>query len=1287
MTDNAAEILKQLIDSPSIPDLQRHLTCGPCVLLDWAVRNQRDGSTSSVEFIDLMQELKANLDVLRPSLRTVYTDPASNKSKVHLDCFPQLQARFNLIETALGDGDVESAITELVRATGKAWKHETQSYVQSFETAVGGPGLKPGSRLLPSFMPFVGSSGIRKNIEDVAANVGWSHPGLLLAGEILASLFGDQRKPDVTVHTKIMFAADHPEHPQGILADVMIERLPGGCGLLIPDAAHCGYLSMHSSFSKGLQNALWAARNYAMHHFDGCLHEFDWRWSMDLLRPVQSISNAEVQLKLAGPSAEVALACGLIAAYGSNPDNRDGIDPLDPHVGATASIGHPGEKDVDLLKGVASIDVKTLVGPMETRRLMQIVVASDQDPKWIPKDPRFEFPAASSLAKAYEAMTRFPRLTRGVNRHLAAKATQLADERCTPYILPEIAEVLPGREPNSRSGKKKESLRTLTDLELQQLTTGQLLKSAATQDEIEDGKEQSTPWVGNRVRIFADSGLGKSMFILRCEAAIAQSGLNLLPLRIGRCTGNDGSIAEITRTGTGDVLQVSDRLADLPSVTQASDAFACEQPLPNWVISSEQRKEWLRWMIKHGRVVFLLDAVDQIDDSINGLGMFLGSGDVSKCPVIITGRPESLEGREQAWYGNDWKTLRLKPFDQERQRKYLCDSLSDELIPTTEQVNWNTKPDELRRHQWKDLLEVPLLLSLLKQLATSPEETQSLKSIHSRYDLYDRAVRQLITKGWETVEKDDEKKLLQSGKRVREVLGIVSWFMVTSHDFTGILQGDDYAALGNSELLASNADGTKVLEALQQIDLTTAFQVLDDLGPSGLSFRHRSFMEFFAGCHLMDRYKTVDRATGRRIDTDRVSAMDRQQMLHEVHDTLDDQGHLLPHMLTDRANRPADWHDTLRFALSHAQSNARDELALQLIELGNPWVVAESMKRDDTKFGHRVECLAAWLVHGDYPNWFDYQHALNWVHQKSDTDVQAEARALVASSRDLIFNMTSRSTRDAACLGTLRQLLPDPASLYVGLSAEAKLLDQLKHLPSNDGHWNFLESFVPVRSGVFDLSEYPEHSEIRPQQKSIRAFALADFPVTNAAFEVFCPSHRRRRDQYSQSNDQPVIHVNLHMATEYCEWLSMLTGKTYRLPTEWEWEWACRWHNTRKQTFWWGPEINDRLCWYGGGFGDGPAKSEKRTRSRNEAITASETAGEWHPSGHSRSEPGLLDLSGNVFEWCQNSYDEDDETPGSSRVLRGGSWYYFAVNCDSGNRSVFTPVDRSFVIGFRLCVE
>ncbi len=158
------------------------------------------------------------------------------------------------------------------------------------------------------------------------------------------------------------------------------------------------------------------------------------------------------------------------------------------------------------------------------------------------------------------------------------------------------------------------------------------------------------------------------------------------------------------------------------------------------------------------------------------------------------------------------------------------------------------------------------------------------------------------------------------------------------------------------------------------------------------------------------------------------------------------------------------------------------------------------------------------------------------------------------------------------------------------------------------------------------------------------------------------------------------IYLNWDDAVEFCQKLSLKEGKAYRLPTEAEWEYACRGGSTTAYSF---GDDTSRLSeygWWGGHLGNGNAKTEPYA----------------HEVGLKRSnEYGLFDMHGNVFEWCSDwngNYptssviDPVGPSADSSRVFRGGSWSFFARGCRSAFRggSGSTPGYRSGDLGFRV---
>jgi formylglycine-generating enzyme required for sulfatase activity len=208
---------------------------------------------------------------------------------------------------------------------------------------------------------------------------------------------------------------------------------------------------------------------------------------------------------------------------------------------------------------------------------------------------------------------------------------------------------------------------------------------------------------------------------------------------------------------------------------------------------------------------------------------------------------------------------------------------------------------------------------------------------------------------------------------------------------------------------------------------------------------------------------------------------------------------------------------------------------------------------------------------------------------------------------------------------------------------------------------------------------------------------MGKYPVTQSQWRVTSALPKVDRDLDSdpssfKGGDRPVERVSWRDAIEFCKRLSKKTGRAYRLPSEAEWEYACRAGTTTP--FYFGNTITTDLAnyrgtdWeyegktYPGFYGQGPRGSYREQTT---------DVGIFPPNAF-----GLYDMHGNVWEWCLDHWHDtykDAPTDGSawlskndnqSRLLRGGSWFNDPWDCRSAYRGRGDPDGRDDGIGFRV---
>jgi uncharacterized protein (TIGR02996 family) len=162
---------------------------------------------------------------------------------------------------------------------------------------------------------------------------------------------------------------------------------------------------------------------------------------------------------------------------------------------------------------------------------------------------------------------------------------------------------------------------------------------------------------------------------------------------------------------------------------------------------------------------------------------------------------------------------------------------------------------------------------------------------------------------------------------------------------------------------------------------------------------------------------------------------------------------------------------------------------------------------------------------------------------------------------------------------------------------------------------------------------------------------------------------RREPSEFKGEDNRPAERVTWHDCQEFCRKLGDKMGRRFRLPTEAEWEYACRAGTTTP--FFFGDTLFTDQANY-----DGYDRAGRRVNRKQTTRVGTFPPNAW----------GLYDMHGNVFEWCEDRYAWDyGPNPGTNRVLRGGGWYSDAGFCRSDRRNSKEPDYRSG-FGCRVCL-
>ncbi|MFN9826265.1 MAG: hypothetical protein ACK58J_19145, partial [Planctomyces sp.] len=420
--------------------------------------------------------------------------------------------------------------------------------------------------------------------ETRAGEVGGGNPALLSWAAACAELFGAEVTPSHTVRTHLLFTLGK-EHG-GVLGKLTLQRINfnanAGGGAVYPDPVRNGFLKYDADFQQSLQQAWWRE---IRPFIETCNFDICWSWQLagDDGRTLGDASQAEADLRImrsallrpvCGRSAGMAFACAFRALRLQ--------EDLDPHMVSTADFAdHFNEADTrsSVVGGVpdklradleqAGIDEVLTCSSDQMFQLAATEVTTEPDGTvWLqPQRGRLKLIGLSNLDQFYGRASRHARMTRTVKQKLAERSKLLLETTCSPYVRSSLSERRPG---DPLKKEPPEVPVPLNPANVEHVLRGQLGESG-------------------RVRLLAESGLGKSTLLIEAEYLIASADDSRIPLRLG------AGPKELSKHDSQDIVPLP-LLSDFDWQQKPAALLAkiAEQLLGEILHDSKERTAWIR---------------------------------------------------------------------------------------------------------------------------------------------------------------------------------------------------------------------------------------------------------------------------------------------------------------------------------------------------------------------------------------------------------------------------------------------------------------------------------------------------------------------------------------------------------------------------------------------------------------------------------------------------------------------------------------------------------------------